>query len=92
MPQSKFLNCLAVPGKPKSSRPLPQEDDRDNDVSSSQVPWMTSLGGFKTEENWDHQCGGSLITYTHILTAAHCKDLMQNEYIFGPLESKTMYI
>ena len=84
MPQSKFLNCLAVPGKPKSSRPLPQEDDRDNDVSSAQVPWMTSLGGFKTEENWDHQCGGSLITSTHILTAAHCIDLTKNEYINGP--------
>ena len=67
-----------------STRPLPDEDERDDDVSSSQVPWMTSLGGFKTEENWDHQCGGSLITSTHILTAAHCYDLTKNDYIFGP--------
>ena len=75
---------FTVPGQPLDSRPLPEEEEVDTDVSTSQVPWMTSLGGFKTEENWDHQCGGSLITYTHILTAAHCKDLMQNEYIFGP--------
>ena len=71
----KIQYDLAVPGEPKSSRPLPEEDDRDNDVSSAQVPWMTSLGGFKTEENWDHQCGGSLVTEKHILTAAHCIEL-----------------
>ena len=75
---------FTVPGEPKSSRPLPEEDEVDADVSSAQVPWMTSLGGFKTEENWDHQCGGSLITSTHILTAAHCIDLTKNEYINGP--------
>ena len=67
-----------------SSRPLPDEDERDNDVSSAQVPWMASLGGFKNKENWDHQCGGSLITSTHILTAAHCIDLTKNDYIYGP--------
>ena len=75
---------FSVPGEPLSSRPLPKEDDIDNDVSSAQVPWMTSLGGFKTEGNWDHQCGGSLVTSTHILTAAHFIDLTSNEYINGP--------
>ena len=80
----KIQYGFVVPGEPKSSRPLPEEDDRDDDVSSAQVPWMTSLGGFKTKENWDHQCGGSLVTEKHILTAAHCIDLTKNEYINGP--------
>ena len=66
-----------------TSRPLPEEDEFYNDVSSAQVPWMTSLGGFKSEENWDHQCGGSLVTSTHILTAAHCVEFTRNNYIDG---------
>ena len=84
LPQTLCILSFTVPGEPLDSRPLPEDEEVDKDVSSSQVPWMTSLGGFKTEENWEHQCGGSLITNTHILTAAHCIDLMQNDYIYGP--------
>ena len=33
-------------------------------------PWACSVGSVKND-SWDHQCGGTLITYRHMLTAAH---------------------
>ena len=44
------------------------------DVGIGQVPWMVSLGLDNKEGGYVHQCGGSLITSTHVLTAAHCFD------------------
>ncbi len=34
-------------------------------------PWMSSLGYYK-EDNWNHQCGATLVSSKHFLTAAHC--------------------
>eukprot|EP00092_Neocalanus_flemingeri_P004565 GFUD01004916.1.p1 GENE.GFUD01004916.1~~GFUD01004916.1.p1 ORF type:complete len:830 (+),score=142.34 GFUD01004916.1:13-2502(+) len=35
------------------------------------APWIVSLGLYKNDVYY-HECGGSLITSTHVLTAAHC--------------------
>ena len=37
-------------------------------------PWMCSVGFF-TAEVWEHQCGGTLVTYSHVITAAHCLEI-----------------
>eukprot|EP00094_Tigriopus_californicus_P006154 TCALIF_05926-PA protein Name:"Similar to snk Serine protease snake (Drosophila melanogaster)" AED:0.19 eAED:0.19 QI:0/0.83/0.71/0.85/0.66/0.71/7/188/824 len=60
-------------GKSTKERGL---EDRANNVTIQSVPWMTSLGKIENEE-WVHQCGGSLITNYHILTAAHCFALIE---------------
>jgi len=35
-------------------------------------PWMVSLGRMRDDNSWKHECGASLITNIHVLTAAHC--------------------
>ncbi len=35
-------------------------------------PWMASIGFYNESNQWNHQCGATLITEKHFLTAAHC--------------------
>jgi secreted trypsin-like serine protease len=35
-------------------------------------PWIASIGFFSDENEWSHQCGATLISEQHFLTAAHC--------------------
>ena len=45
-----------------------------------QVPWMVSIGIF-FKGKYTHQCGGSLITPLHVLTAAHCLNGIKNNSV-----------
>jgi hypothetical protein len=33
---------------------------------------MASVGFYDENEKWQHQCGATLVTEKHFLTAAHC--------------------
>lgn len=35
-------------------------------------PWMASIGYYNEKDEWVHQCGATLISSQHFLTAAHC--------------------
>ena len=35
-------------------------------------PWMASIGYLEDTKKWRHQCGASLISDQHFVTAAHC--------------------
>ena len=45
-----------------------------NDLENNPVghwPWMASIGNLVDKE-WKHQCGATLISDQHFLSAAHC--------------------
>jgi V8-like Glu-specific endopeptidase len=43
-----------------------------NDNSPGHWPWMASLGIVNEKNQWQHQCGATLISHHHFLTASHC--------------------
>ncbi len=45
-------------------------DDEKNPVGH--WPWMASIGFYDKNNKWKHQCGATLVTDHHFLTAAHC--------------------
>ncbi len=56
-------------------------DGANDDATIEQQPWMVSLGRFVGPTRWEHECGGSLITNRHVLTAAHCFDKVKETNI-----------
>ena len=48
----------------------PPNDPENNPVGF--WPWMASIGSFDDQGLWVHQCGATLISEQHFLTAAHC--------------------
>lgn len=42
------------------------------EASVADFPWMAALGSRGKDGRWRHQCSGSLVAASVVLTAAHC--------------------
>jgi len=49
-----------------------------NNYEAGEWPWMGSLGFWSADGKWEHQCGTTLISQTHFITAAHCVENLHN--------------
>jgi secreted trypsin-like serine protease len=45
-------------------------------------PWMASLGYENDKKKWEHECGATLVSKQHFITAAHCAG---NKYVFNAI-------
>ena len=58
---------------------LSSEHAVSNSKTTKTWPWMVSLGyRNKFTNQWNHICGGTIISDYHILTAAHCCKALEN--------------
>ena len=59
-----FFNLLLVCGEPIEVFEDPEGGKQEpaKRTSIENHPWIVSIGRQKTPREWDHQCGGSVIT------------------------------
>ena len=53
-----------------------------DDAFPGDFPWQVSVQEFNKygTKTWDHICGGTLISDSHVLTAKHCMGLAAKDY------------
>uniref|UniRef100_A0A8C6H617 Chymotrypsin C (caldecrin) n=1 Tax=Mus spicilegus TaxID=10103 RepID=A0A8C6H617_MUSSI len=66
-----ILACASSCGDPTFPPNLSARVVGGEDAVPNSWPWQVSLQ-YLRDDTWRHTCGGSLITTSHVLTAAHC--------------------